>query len=90
MSEHKTITLPKTMSLSDRISGVSREISEWLESLEEPFNIDTDVMQLTKYDQKDDYTYQYTLDRAVKDPNKKPSSLSSEEEGIEPSGSQGD
>jgi hypothetical protein len=71
MTEYKIITLPKTMSLSERISGVSEEISKWLESLEEPFNVNTDVMHLAKYERNDKYNYHYILDRAVKDPDKK-------------------
>ena len=71
MTEYKIITLPKTMSLTERISGVSEEISKWLESLEEPFNVNTDVMHLAKYERNDKYNYHYILDRAVKDPDKK-------------------
>ncbi len=59
------------MPLIDRISGVSKEICKWLESLEEPFNIDRDVMQLAKYEQNDKYSYHYILDRAAKGPDKK-------------------
>jgi len=71
MTEHKIITFPKTMTLTERISGVSKEISRWLDSLEEPFNVNTDVMHLAKYERNDKYNYHYILDRAVKDPEKK-------------------
>ena len=74
MAEYKKITLPKTMPLPERISGVSKEISKWLKSLKVPYNIDTDVMQLTKYERNDKYSYYYVIDRAVKDPEKKVSS----------------
>ncbi len=77
MAEHKIITFPKTMSLTERIIGVSEEISKWLDSLEEPFNINTDVMHLAKYERNDKYNYHYILDRAVKDPDKKASSRGS-------------
>jgi hypothetical protein len=77
MTEHKIITLPKTMSLTERISGVSEEIKKWLESLEEPFNVNTDVMHLAKYERNDKYNYHYILDRAVKDPDKKTASRKS-------------
>jgi hypothetical protein len=73
MSEHRTITFPKTTPLIERISGVSKEISEWLESLEEPFNVNRDTMQLVKYERNDKYSYHYIIDRAVKDPDKRSS-----------------
>jgi hypothetical protein len=68
MSERITITLPKKMPLSERISGVSKEISKWLKSLEEPFNIRTDVMHLAGCERNDKYSYHYVLDRAAKGP----------------------
>lgn len=71
MSEHKTIILPKTMSLVERISGVSREVSEWIKSLEEPFNVATDVIHLAKCERNDKYSYHYIIDRAIKGPEKK-------------------
>ena len=71
MSEHRTITFPKTTPLIERISGVSKEISEWLKSLEEPFNVNRDTMQLVKYERNDKYSYHYIIDRAVKDPDKR-------------------
>ena len=70
MSEHKTIILPKTMPLVERISGVSKEISEWIKSFEEPFNVSADVIQLAKYERNDKYSYHYIIDRAVKSPDK--------------------
>ena len=66
MAEYTTIRLPKTMPLVERISVVSREISDWLESLEEPFNAGKDVMHLVKYTQNGRYTYQYVIHRAAK------------------------
>jgi len=77
MTENKIITVPKTMSLTERISGVSEEVSKWLESLEEPFNVNTDVMHLAKYERNDKYRYHYTLDRAVRGPDKKTASRKS-------------
>ena len=70
MSEYKTIILPKTMPLVERISGVSKEISEWIKSFEEPFNVSTDVIQLAKYERNDKYSYHYIVDRAVKNPDR--------------------
>ena len=73
MCEQTTIECPKTMPLVERISGVSKEISKWLDSLEEPFNVDKDVIQLRKYEQNDKYSYHYTIDRDVKEPGKRSS-----------------
>lgn len=70
MSEKKTITLPKTMSLMDRIEGVSKEISRWLESLDEPFNAERDVLHLARCDRNGQYRYVYVLERSVREPRK--------------------
>ena len=66
MAEQRTITLPKTMPLVERISSVSKEISGWLESLEEPFNVEVDMMRLIKYERNSHYSYHYVIDRAVR------------------------
>ncbi len=68
MSEHKIITLPGTMPLGKRIRGVSREISMWLASLEEPYDAGKDVVHLAGCERDGCYRYHYTLDRSVKDP----------------------
>ena len=75
MLEFTTITLPKTMPLTERISEVSRQISEWLESLEIPFNDEKDVLRLTRYERNDEkHSYHYSVDRgaSVSDANKSP------------------
>jgi hypothetical protein len=66
MAEQKVITLSKEMALAERISLVSREISQWLESLDEPFNMELDVMRLAKCEGDDYYTYYYVIDRSVR------------------------
>ena len=69
MLDTSTITLPKSMSLSDRIIEVSKQISVWLDSLETPFNVNTDALELTNYKQNDQsYSYQYSVDRDVRNP----------------------
>jgi hypothetical protein len=70
MSEKKTITVPKTMSLVERIEDVSNEISRWLESLDEPFNAEQDVLSLARCDRNGHYRYVYVLERAVREPRK--------------------
>jgi len=79
MTESKTITFPKTVPLIERIEGVSKEISKWLESLEEPFDMDRDTMHLVKAERNDHYSYHYILDRAVKGPEKKSASHKSKQ-----------
>ena len=64
-------TVPKTMTLVDRISEVSKRVSEWLESLEDPFNFKTDALELTRFEQHNNkYRYHYIMDHEVKDPKK--------------------
>ena len=65
MIEQTIITLPKSMPLSKRISAVSREISEWLRSLEEPFNVEKDVVYLARYKRNGRFTYHYVIERDV-------------------------
>ncbi|MBW1704277.1 MAG: hypothetical protein JRJ86_03835 [Deltaproteobacteria bacterium] len=72
MHESTTITISKTMPVTERIPGVSRQILEWLESLEEPFNIERDALHLAKYERNiRDYRYHYVLDRDIKIPRKR-------------------
>ena len=72
MPESINITLPKAMPMDERILGASRRISEWLESLEKPFNIEKDKLLLTRYEQSDeDYSYHYIINRSMKSPKEK-------------------
>jgi len=72
MNESTTITLPKTMPVTERIPGVSKQILEWLESLEEPFNLEKDALHLAKYEQNvKNFKYYYILDRDIKISRKK-------------------
>ena len=75
--ESKVITVPKKMPLAARISEVSKQITEWLESLERPFNNETDKLQLTKYERGDkEYSYSYLItnrrELSASDVNKSP------------------
>jgi hypothetical protein len=48
------------MPLGNKIAEVSRQISEWLETLEKPFNHKT--LRLRKIEENDkDYIYQYEI-----------------------------
>ena len=72
MPESTTIILPKTMPIAERIPGVIEQISEWLESLEKPFNLDKDALHLAKYEKNiENYSYHYVLDRNIKSSRKR-------------------
>jgi hypothetical protein len=72
MLEFTVISLQKTMPLAERISEANRQISEWIKSLEEPFNDDEDDIQLKEYEQKDGkHVYHYIIARNIKTPRKK-------------------
>jgi predicted O-methyltransferase YrrM len=67
MPEFTTIRLDKDMPIDKRIEEVNRRISEWIETLEEPFNHETDEFQLIKFDaKKKQYQYKYAIARGVK------------------------
>lgn len=64
MAESITITLPKTMPLTKRVTEVNLQLSEWIESLETPFNVEKDTFQLRKCDRNEnEYSYQYIINR---------------------------
>ena len=63
-----TITMPRNMSPTNRISEVSKQVSEWLKSLEKPFNNRTNMLRLKKVEQSEkEYIYQYEIHRKVED-----------------------
>ena len=66
--ESVTITIPKKMRPTKRISEVSKQISEWLLSLEKPFNYNTNMLRLKKFEQTHkEYIYHYEIHRKVED-----------------------
>lgn len=66
--ESVTITIPKKMPRTKRLSEVSKQISEWLESLEKPYNYKTDALRLKKFEKSDrEYIFQYEIHRRVED-----------------------
>jgi hypothetical protein len=68
MSKSKKILLPKSMPLEKRISQVGSILSEWLDSLNDPYDVQTDVLRLTECIQKNTgYHYHYTLLKPQKD-----------------------
>ena len=60
--ESKTITIPKTMPLIERISEVNKQISDWLRSLERHPHIETDELRLSKCERNHKgYIYHYEI-----------------------------
>lgn len=64
MSESIIVTLPKKMPLVIRISEASKQITEWLQSFDKPFNCEKDRLHLTRCKHTDrGYSYRYSLVR---------------------------
>jgi hypothetical protein len=67
MVETTSITVPKTMTLSERLSEVNKRLLQWIESLERPFDDETDSFQLSRCEATDDgYSYHYVINRDAK------------------------
>lgn len=72
MYESTTIQLNKDMPIDQRIEEVNRRISEWIETLEEPFDHETDEFQLINFESgTKQYRYKYAIARGVKSLKKK-------------------
>ncbi len=68
MFDSKLITLPRTMPLIERISEVSKQVFEWLESRDESFNDLTDIVRLKKCEKNTkEYGYHYEILNRKKD-----------------------
>ena len=67
MPETLTINLEQDISLKARVYEAKERLSDWLNSLEDPFEPNTDVFRLMKYEKNNsEYVYQYVLERGVK------------------------
>jgi hypothetical protein len=67
MAESITISVPKRMPITERISELGRQLSDWLHSLNEPLNFWRDKLELTKCEAKgSEYIYQYAIRRGVR------------------------
>jgi hypothetical protein len=63
----KTITLPKSIPLLERISKANKQISEWHQSLERQFDLQTDMLRLARYEENGrEYGYEYEIVRRRK------------------------
>ena len=66
MPETKTIVLPKRMPVAERIAEANRQISEWIRSLEKPYNEKSDALYMKDCKSNDtEYKYRYTIERNV-------------------------
>ena len=64
MSQTKTITVPKTMPLIERISEVNNLVADWLKSLDRPYNVERDEVRLIGCEKNGrDYLYHYEIHR---------------------------
>ena len=66
MLETKTVVLPKRMPVAERIAEANRQISEWIGSLEEPYNEKNDALHMKDCKINDtEYRYRYAIERNV-------------------------
>ena len=67
MPESKTIVVPKRMHVVEQLAEVQRQIAEWMDSLDEPFDAETDALHMRELMRNDtEYEYQYTIERRVR------------------------
>jgi effector-binding domain-containing protein len=60
--EHTIISLPKTMPLDQRITEVTKQLSEWLKSLDKLPKDSASKVFLTKFENgEEDYRYHYSI-----------------------------
>lgn len=72
MPESKTILVAKKMPLAERLAEVQGQIAEWMESLAEPFDLESDALHMKEFKRNDtEYEYQYTIERRVRIPKRR-------------------
>lgn len=60
MIDFKTITLPATMPLNERISEAARQIREWIYSYENGFDLRRDQLRLASFEEENGvHRYRY-------------------------------
>jgi len=65
MDEKRTIILPKTMSINERLLAAKKEVKKWIESLEEPLKAGKDVVYLLEHHVNGYHKYSYAIHRDV-------------------------
>jgi hypothetical protein len=72
MPESKTVVVPKRMHVVERLAEVQRQIAEWMDSLDEPFDKEADALHMREFTRNDtEYEYRYTIERRVRIPKRK-------------------
>ena len=67
MAESITISVPKSMPITERISELGRQLSDWLNSLNEPLHFWRDKLELTKCEANGgEHIYQYAIRRGAR------------------------
>ena len=67
MAESITISVQKSMHITDRVSELSRQLSDLLHYLNEPLNSWRDKLELTKCEANGrEYIYQYAITRGAR------------------------
>ena len=62
MHELTTVTVPRSMPLTTRIAEASKQVSLWLETLEEPFDHERNKLLLTRCDRTpEEFLYHYAV-----------------------------
>jgi len=62
MLQSKTISLPSSMSVAERISEVKKQLQEWLASVQPPFRYSTDALRLKKHERVGrEHIYEYEI-----------------------------
>ena len=65
MTEQRTIILPRNMPINKRISAAKKEVTKWLNSLDEPLKVGKDVVYLLEHHVNGYHTYRYAIHRDV-------------------------
>ena len=64
MSESKTIYVPNDIPVGARIQEAKTQISEWMQSFDEPFRPEKDTLHLVKCEQRNETcSYLYKIER---------------------------
>ncbi|SPD76028.1 hypothetical protein PITCH_A80023 [uncultured Desulfobacterium sp.] len=63
MIEEKTINISKKIPLTERISLVSKEVSQWVDGLNKPFIVGKDIVCLANYKRNGSHLYHYVIER---------------------------
>ena len=65
MAEQRTIILPKNMPINKRILAAKKEVTKWLNSLDEPLKVGKDVVYLLEHHVNGYHKYRYAIHRDV-------------------------